>query len=123
MENATLPDPTVTTPKERIWYIDCYVRAQDGTLIPDPAEVERAMIAAGNVLSLIGGVMSIASVREEIEPGRVVTTRMMVRWQSFVPKVSGVVTDSPTAEPVAEAPTPPADPEPSSSNGTGPTGD
>jgi predicted component of type VI protein secretion system len=90
MESATVPaDPTHTTPSERVWEINCYLATQTGELIPDPVELERAMVACGAVLQNIGGVMSMAAAREEISPGRVATTRILVRWHSFAPKVQG----------------------------------
>lgn len=98
----TAPDPTHTTPSERIWEINCFLATEQG-LIPDPGEVERAMIECGAILQRIGGVMSLASVREEVAPGRLVTTKLLVRWQSFVPKMSGVlVQPEPEIDPAAE---------------------
>lgn len=95
------PDPTHTTPKERVWEINCFIATEQG-LLPDPGEVERCMIEVGAVLQRIGGVMSLATLREEISPGRVVTTKILVKWQSFVPKMSGVMTPEPEAEAGAE---------------------
>lgn len=117
--SVAAPDPTHTTPSVRVWEINCYLATQQGELIPDPVELERAMVACGAVLQNIGGVMSLVAAREEIVPGRTVTTKILVKWESFVPKVQGAATQ-PLAPPPAPAPVP-AEPEAAaaSSNGAG----
>lgn len=100
MESSTAQaDPTITKASQRVWEVNCYLPTEQG-LIPDPAELERSMVELGGILSRIGGVVSIASVRKEITPGRVVTTGLLVRWDSFVPKVQMVAPESEEAEPV-----------------------
>lgn len=105
MESSTIPtaDPTHTTPSERVWEINCYLATTTGELIPDPVELERAMVACGAILERIGGVMSLIAAREEIAPGRLVTTKILVRWNSFAPKVQGTVTP-PAVDAVEEEP-------------------
>jgi hypothetical protein len=113
--SAAAADPTHTTPSERVWEINCYLSTEQG-LLPDPLELDRAMIACGAILANIGGVMSLGTVREEISPGRVATTRILVKWQSFTPRMQGVVA------PVLTAPEPAsAEPEAAaaSANGNG----
>lgn len=115
MTETAAPPHRATKPSERVWEIDCFVPTEHG-LLADPLEVDRGMAEVGAILRRIGGVVSLASLREEIEPGRVVTTKILVRHQTFVPLMSGVTTPA-GEEPLAEAAVEPG------SNGDGGSGE
>lgn len=79
----------MSVPAERIWIVDHFVTKDDGLggteYIPDPAAVNNGMLEIGAILSRVGGVVTLATRRQEISPGRVETVATVVRWRSFVP--------------------------------------
>jgi hypothetical protein len=91
---------------ERLWTVPCFVRTDDGELLPDTQAVASAMFECQAILTRVGGVMSLAAKRVEISPGRFETTAIVVRWQSFVPVVRDP--DEEGAEAGAEQPETPA---------------
>lgn len=103
-----MPEQQPPTPSKRTWIVQCFFRnavtgemlrdEQTAQLVPDHQEVTAAFIEARAILRRQGGVMSIGTKREEIvgEPGRVETTELLFRHETFAPIVPS---DPPTVEP------------------------
>jgi hypothetical protein len=87
MSETTPPQPAAR-PSERIWPVECYVTDPErGLTLPDPIGMREAMFEAQAILTRAGGVLQIAAERTKDfpAPGLTSTTRLLFRWQSFVP--------------------------------------
>lgn len=73
------------TPAERVWTVPCFVRADSGELLRDPGQVREAMLELAGILMRIGGMVQMVTRREEISPGAIETTEVIVRWRSYAP--------------------------------------
>lgn len=83
-------------PQEKVWRVEAVVRADNGEILRDPVAVREGMLELGAILSRVGGTAALVAERNEVEPGRVETTAIIVRYRTFSPIVTRV------EEPLAE---------------------
>lgn len=74
-----------TTPAERVWTVPTGYVDDNGLWVPDVNALTTALLELQGLMFRVGGVMQIATRRQEIAPDRIETTAMVFRWRSFVP--------------------------------------
>jgi hypothetical protein len=101
-------------PSSRQWVIENSYDPETGELLSSVDQqaafrLQRLAI----VLADIGGTLAVVADREEVQPGIYVTTRIVIRWESFAPARRPRAVAEPEPEPVeAEAESLEHEPEP-----------
>lgn len=75
----------MSSPAERIWTVNTYLVDEAGGYHEQPQALTTALLECVGIISRLGGVIQMASRRQEIAPGWVVTVAVVFRWRSFVP--------------------------------------
>lgn len=84
-QSASQPN-TTPPPAERVWtVVTARHNAVTGSVEADPAALGVALAELQGILLRLGGVVQFATRRQEVEPGRVETLAVVIRWRSFVP--------------------------------------
>jgi hypothetical protein len=74
-----------TNPSERVWVVPVGFVDENGQWIPDVNALTTGLLELQGLLFRVGGVMQIATRRQEVAPERIETTALVFRWRSFVP--------------------------------------
>lgn len=72
-------------PAERVWTVPVGFVDDAGSYVPDGQALATSLLEIQGLLLRVGGVVQIATRRQEIAPGRIETTAIVYRWRSFVP--------------------------------------
>jgi hypothetical protein len=101
---------------KRSWIVPVAQRLPDGQVVVDTEAAAAALLELQGPLQRLGGTVAIASVRDEVTPGRVETVALQFNFDTYVP-MEQRPTERAGQQPKAETPPPPKpqpvpDPEP-----------
>jgi hypothetical protein len=99
---------------KRSWIVPVAQRLPDGQVVVDTEAAAAALLELQGPLQRLGGTVAIASVRDEVTPGRVETVALQFNFDTYVPMEQRPPdSESPKAEtPPPPKPQPVPDPEP-----------